>query len=132
MLIPHIYTADDGGSRFADVEIPFSIAPTTAGMPDMRSSARMPASTFQMIATSPSAIADGWHPTPRRQFVLFLRGSLDIQTSDGETRRFESGMMLFVEDTSGKGHLNQKIGDDDLLLGFIAVPDDFGFQPRSA
>src|SRR5690349_4298474 len=113
MIIPHIYTDDEGGSRFADAEIPFSIAPTTAGLPDMQSSARMPTSTFQLIATSPSAITDGWHPTPRRQFVLFLRGSLDIQTSDGEIRRFEPGMMLFVEDTFGKGHLNRKIGDDD-------------------
>lgn len=130
MMIPRIYAADDGGSRFADVEIPFTIAPTTAGMPDMQSSARMPSSTFQLIATPPSAIADGWHPTPRRQFVLFLRGSLDIQTTDGEIRRFDPGMMLFVEDTSGKGHLNHKIGDDDLLLGFVAVPDDFVLQRR--
>ena len=125
MIIPRIYTDTDGGSRFADAEIPFSIAPTTAGLPAMQSSARMPTSTFQLMTTTPSAIVDGWHPTPRRQFVLFLRGALDIQTSDGEVRRFEPGMMLFVEDTSGRGHLNHKISDDDLLLGFVAVPDDF-------
>jgi hypothetical protein len=125
MLIPRISTDDNGESRFTDAEIPFSIAPTTAGLPDMQSSARMPSSTFQLIATPAVAVTDGWHPTPRRQFVLFLRGSLDIQTSDGEIRRFPQGSMLFVEDTSGKGHLNHKRSDEELLLGFVAVPDDF-------
>jgi hypothetical protein len=124
MLIPRIYSDENGESHFADAEIPFSILPTTSGLPDMQSSPRMTSSTFQLIATPPSAIADGWHPTPRRQFILFLRGSLDIQTSDGEMRRFEPGSMLFVEDTSGKGHLNHKLNDDELLLGFVAVPAD--------
>jgi hypothetical protein len=125
MLIPRIYADENGVSHFADAEIPFSIAPTTAGLPHMLSSSRMPSSTFQLISTPPAAITDGWHPTPRRQFVLFLRGSLDIETSSGETRRFDEGSLLFVEDTSGKGHLNHKRNEEELLLGFVAVPDDF-------
>jgi uncharacterized cupin superfamily protein len=125
MLVPRIYADKDGGSHFADSEVSFSVAPTTIGLPDMQSSDRMPAATFQLIMTTPSAVADGWHPTPLRQFVLFLKGSVDIQTSDGEVRHFEPGSMLFVEDTTGKGHLNHKLNDEELLLGFVAVPDNF-------
>jgi hypothetical protein len=125
MLVPRIYADKDGGSHFATADIPFSIAPTTIGLPDMQSSNRMPAATFQLIVTPPPAICNGWHPTPRRQFVLFLKGSVDIQTSDGEVRRFNTGSMLFVEDTTGKGHLNHKLNDEELLLGFVAVPDNF-------
>jgi len=52
-----------------------------------------------------------------------LKGSVAVEVSDGETRQFGPGSVLFFEDTWGKGHLNHAIDTDGILLGFVAVPD---------
>ena len=41
-----------------------------------------------------------FHQAPRRQFVVNLRGSVDITVASGETRRLESGDVLLAEDTA--------------------------------
>ncbi len=45
-----------------------------------------------------------WHTAPRRQFIVLLDGEIEVEVSDGETRRFSGGDILLVEDTHGKGH----------------------------
>jgi len=67
-------------------------------------------------------IAHDWHPTPARQFVLFLKGKLEVEVSDGERRAFTQGSIVFLEDTKGKGHKDHAVSDDELLLALIPVP----------
>ncbi len=50
-----------------------------------------------------------WHNTPSRQFVIILKGEVDFTVSDGETRRFGSGAVVLLEDTSGKGHFSKAV-----------------------
>jgi hypothetical protein len=59
----------------------------------------------------------------RRQFIFLLEGLVDIRASDGEVRRFNTGSMLFVEDTTCRTS-NHKLNEEELLVGFVAVPDD--------
>ena len=47
-------------------------------------------------------IAHDWHPAPARQFVLLLKGELEVEAGDGERRRFNEGSIVFVEDTKGE------------------------------
>ena len=82
----------------------------------------MPAESFRLITTTPQAMARGWHPTPARQFVIVVRGVIDVEVSDGETRRLEAGSMIFFEDVGGKGHLNRIVDDQEILLAFLLVP----------
>jgi hypothetical protein len=51
-----------------------------------------------------------WHNAPRRQFVVNLSGDVEIQTSDGDIRRFGPGSILLAEDVTGKGHISRGIG----------------------
>ena len=51
------------------------------------------------------------HPAPRRQIMTLISGSLESTTSDGETRQFEPGNTMLVEDTSGKGHSTRAVTD---------------------
>jgi quercetin dioxygenase-like cupin family protein len=38
-----------------------------------------------------------YHNAPRRQYIIMLQDSVDVQTSDGEQRRFGPGDILLVE-----------------------------------
>lgn len=58
------------------------------------------------------------HPVPAAQFVTFLAGVVSIITTDGETRQFRAGDVLWVEDTSPcKGHIFVA-GDKPVFLMF--------------
>jgi hypothetical protein len=64
-----------------------------------------------------------WHPAPRRQFVLILEGGLDVTSSQRETRRFEPGSMLLVEDITGEGHQTRTVGVDPCVFVTVACMD---------
>jgi hypothetical protein len=64
-----------------------------------------------------------WHNAPRRQFVVNLTGEIEIQTSDGEIRRFAPGSILLAEDLSGKGHISRGIGNGKREVLFIPLSD---------
>ena len=52
-----------------------------------------------------------FHPAPAPQYVVYLDGLMSVTTSDGETRQFNSGDVLRVEDTAPcKGHISV-VGD---------------------
>jgi hypothetical protein len=64
-----------------------------------------------------------WHNAPRRQFVVNLTGEVEIQTSDGEVRRFGHGSILLAEDLSGKGHISRGVGSAKREVLFIPLSD---------
>jgi quercetin dioxygenase-like cupin family protein len=69
----------------------------------------------------------GWvgepHPSPRRQIVFCLSGSLTITTSDGDSRSFEAGGAYLLEDTSGKGHKSEVTSDIPVSAVIVQLPE---------
>ena len=70
----------------------------------------------------------GWqmlenHYAPWKQYLLVLHGTLEIQASSGETRRFRQGSVLLVEDTYGEGHRTKNSGDEDLILVWVGIAE---------
>ena len=123
MMISRVWVDEQGASHFADLDLPEAIARTALGLPDMRSTKSMPVERFRMITTTPQAMAHGWHPAPARQFVIVVKGAIAVEVSNGETRRLNTGSMIFFEDLVGKGHLNRIVDDQEILLAFLTVPD---------
>ena len=64
-----------------------------------------------------------WHPAPCRQFVLILEGGLDVTSGQRETRRFEPGATLLVEDTTGVGHQTRTVGADPCIFVTVACAE---------
>jgi quercetin dioxygenase-like cupin family protein len=52
----------------------------------------------------------GWHCSPRRQFLIFLEGEMEMGVGDGAKRKFFPGDVLLVEDTIGHGHNSRTKG----------------------
>ncbi|NNF17374.1 MAG: hypothetical protein HKN70_11560 [Gammaproteobacteria bacterium] len=62
-----------------------------------------------------------WHCAPQRQYIVLLDGNIEIETSDGEKRRFGGGDILLVEDTTGKGHRTRTIDDQSRRSLFVTL-----------
>jgi quercetin dioxygenase-like cupin family protein len=63
------------------------------------------------------------HSAPRRQFVVHLAGGAEIEVSDGERRRIGPGDVVLVEDTTGKGHITRRIGDENRVTLFLPLTE---------
>jgi hypothetical protein len=53
----------------------------------------------------------GAHNAPRRQFIVHLEGSVQVEASGGGTRVFGPGDVILAEDLEGAGHVTTWVGD---------------------
>jgi redox-sensitive bicupin YhaK (pirin superfamily) len=107
-----------GGSTFQDDEFLLDAAPDGADT---------------LTGTVPDASAvvyvrhDAWgnfahpapRPAPRRQWVVVLRGAVEVEVTDGSRRTFGPGDLLRAEDTEGAGHVTSPVGDPPLEALFL-------------
>ena len=113
-----IIATEDGGSAFEDAAIELTEQQVAAGVPPM----------FVGVLSSAGGVAllrsvefdSEPHPAPRKQWVLMLRGAIEVQVSDGTRRRFKPGDVLFVSDTTGRGHVTSTLGAPPFESLFVA------------
>lgn len=65
----------------------------------------------------------GWHCTPSRQWMFVLAGQATVRASDGSQCELKAGSICLLEDTRGKGHLTTILGNDEVLIVAVRVPD---------
>ncbi len=99
-----VYADSEGESHFSDEEMELK---SVNFAPPVNISAFTPAKHFALLHAPVGWFGD-WHPTPYRQFFFILVGKVEVRVNDGEVRRFGPGSILFVEDTTGKGHTHAK------------------------
>lgn len=103
MRLTRVWADADGISHFGEIDIPLE-----DGGPIGRLSAIWPATGVIFRETEASYDFD-WHPAPRRQLILLMDGAIELETGDGEIRRFRGGEILLMEDTGGRGHRTRAI-----------------------
>jgi hypothetical protein len=64
----------------------------------------------------------GWHTPPGRVLAVWLDGTVEFETSDGEVRRVSAGSSVLVEDTHGKGHISRHPVEGQSLI-LITLPE---------
>jgi hypothetical protein len=113
-----IVTDAAGGTTFRDDEFLLDASQGAAGM-------------FTGTVPGASAVVyvrhDTWdnfaHPTPRpaprQQWVVVLRGAVEVEVTDGSRRTFGPGDLLRAEDTEGTGHVTKPIGDPPVEAFFL-------------
>src|ERR1700750_1461459 len=105
MRIHILYTDANGQSHFRDIEIEW-----VEERRGSKLSKRLPATGIIFRETEAEHDID-WHPAPRRQYIINLDAGVKITASDGESRVIGTGEVILVEDTTGKGHLSQGLGE---------------------
>jgi hypothetical protein len=103
MKITRIYTGDDGESHFEDVEIPLI---DRGGIGQI---SELEGATGVVFRTTDGDYDFGFHNAPRRQYVINLDASVEIETGDGTKRVLGPGDILLAEDTTGRGHISRAV-----------------------
>lgn len=70
----------------------------------------------------PAGYRSDWHPAPRKQYVMVLRGRMEVEAGDGERREFTPGTVLLVTDVAGRGHRTNALGTEDVFLVWVPIP----------
>jgi hypothetical protein len=117
MELVRIYTGDDGRSHFEDVTIELS---DHGAMGRISKLWKGKGVLFREV--------DGdydldFHNAPRRQLVVNLTGSVDIELGDGTVRRLGPGAILLAEDTTGEGHISRAVAGEPRTCLFIPLDD---------
>lgn len=50
-----------------------------------------------------------WHTAPQPQYIIYLEGEVEVETSGGEKRTFKPGDVLFAADLTGEGHITRTL-----------------------
>ncbi len=74
-----------------------------------------------LFRSTPGSYNFDWHPAPERQLIILLEGEIEIEVGTGETRRFQGGDVLLVEDTSGRGHRTRSIDGNTRRSLFVTL-----------
>jgi hypothetical protein len=108
--VVRIYATPDGESRVEEL----TLSPDTKPV-DIT---RMTASVYR----GSGAQAPDWHTAPRKQFAINMTGELEVEVTDGTRRKIGSDL-VYLEDTTGKGHVTRALGP--ITNVFLHVPEDF-------
>ena len=118
MKVVRIYSGGDGRSHFQDIEIELSDAGVFGRVSKLL---RGPGVIFRTVEGDYDL---DFHNAPRRQFVVNLRGSVEIVLGDGTARRFGPGEILLAEDLEGEGHRSRSVDGQPRTCLFVPVDDD--------
>jgi hypothetical protein len=116
--IIRIVTNSDGGSHFVDAVDVLTPAIFAPPAPSLGVSQPGRATETRFIGAQA-----GWdsplHPAPSVRWVVTLRGTVEVRTSDGATRQFGPGAIVHLEDTTGPGHATRVLPGDDWLAFIV-------------
>lgn len=62
-----------------------------------------------------------WSNAPRKQFMVFLSGVVEIEVGSGEKRQFKKGDILYVADCDGQGHISRFL---EPMIAVVISSDD--------
>lgn len=123
MRYVRLFNDADGESHFEDVDVEAFAAPIIengrAGM------VSRPQEVSKLIFVGPASSEPdpdgaerepGFHPTPTRRWAVGLSGRVALTASDGERRELHPGVAVFLEDTTGRGHMTTPLTPDVSFL----------------
>jgi len=117
-IVTRIYSDSKGESHFEDVRIPLESRGEIGYL-----SENMNATSVRFRNVVPGYDYD-FHNAPKRQLIFLLDGVIQIETSLGKIRKFSTGDVLLVEDTSGKGHRTKNLTPVKRKSAFVEIPED--------
>ncbi|MGH7767064.1 MAG: hypothetical protein ACREQP_06385 [Candidatus Binatia bacterium] len=112
MKVVRLYTGSDQKSHFEEKALSFE--------GEKIQTTGLQAAGGVVFRRAPAGHVIDWHPAPRRQYVVTLSGSWEIECSDGAKRIFKPGDVMLAEDLTGKGHVSRVLGNEPHI--FMTVP----------
>ena len=111
--ITRIYTGSDGLSHAEEINMPDNIGGNFQ-------SVKVEGAQFSSRPPSPGG---DWHTGPRRQYVITLAGSGELEVADGVKIPVGPGHINLIEDTTGKGHITRNFGPGNRVVLTLPLID---------
>lgn len=113
--------ADSAGeSQFEQVTLDLNEADYRPPAPMLFVSHSYQADGLQFVRLPSGWAGESIHP-PKAQFLICLKGHLEVTASNGDKRTFGPGDSILMEDISGKGHRTRVKGTDDCIAAVIPI-----------
>lgn len=122
MKIARLHNDESGESHWGETEVDFTWQDFAPPARPLGATPFIPAGAVGFIQGEVGWVGD-WHPVPRRQYMYTLQGVVEVSASDGVVRRLAVGQGALIEDTEGKGHFSQVIGDEPLVMIVVTLAD---------
>lgn len=120
MIYTRVYADESGESHFEEVEIGFRSVDFAPPAPPLNISEFGSVEHCSLLKAPEDWYGD-WHPAPYRQIHFYLSGEVEVETSDGDSRRFGPGSVILVEDTTGKGHRSRVTGTSEVIIAAVKL-----------
>lgn len=117
MKIVRLYTGSDQKSHFEEIELKFG------GDQTILTTDARPATSAAFRCVPPGTVMER-HSAPRRQFLVTLSGSWEIEASNGVARVFKTGDVMLADDTTGEGHISRVVGDEPHIFMTVPLADE--------
>lgn len=112
MKMIRVYSGDDQQSHFE--ELPLML--TDAQYGQLTSPMTVKHVIFGEIE-EPKEVS--WHNPPYPQYIIMLKGAMEIEVGSGAKKIFYQGDILLAEDTTGQGHITRALSDG--VRQYIAI-----------
>jgi len=116
-----VYSDQQGESHLEELVAELQLMDYAPPAPAVFVSRPTEAAGFIFLA-APEAIEGDFHPTPRRQLQVLLRGSVEVQATDGTAVMAEPGDVFLLEDTKGRGHRSLIGGGQSAEILAVTLP----------
>lgn len=110
--VTRVYADQNGDSRFDEVFYPLT---DDGAIGWLSQGIAVKEIVFRKVAAGYNDL----HNAPQKQYVVLLDGAVEIETSTGETRVFQQGEILLMEDITGKGHRSKNLEQKERSSLFI-------------
>ena len=120
MRYTRLFSDEQGESHFEEVEIELASTDYVEGAAPLQLSSPHAAADYRFM-DAPAGWTSDWHPSSARNLFVVLSGEWEVTASDGEARRFKTGDVLLVEDTTGKGHRSRVTSNDNSLALMVQL-----------
>lgn len=120
MKVSRLKADAKGESHFQQIDVALAEADYRPPAPIAYVSHSYQADGLQFIRLPAGWVGDAVHP-PKAQFLICLKGHLEVTASDGEKRSFGPGDSILMSDVEGKGHRTRVKGDHECIAAVIPV-----------
>lgn len=110
MKIIKLYTGQDQKSYFEEID-----SGSTIKQPLGSYSKTQPVNGLIFRDFASGEIYD-WHNAPQLQYIVYLEGRIEVETSGGEKRIFKAGDILLAADLTGEGHITRTLSSGRSLI----------------
>ena len=113
--ITEMYATEDNSSHFRDIVLQTPVKHILGNY-----SNKISVSDLMFRDSQPDSQFD-WHTAPRKQYIIYLSGEVEVTVSDGERRVFRQGDVLLANDLFGHGHITKILTYGKSII--IAIDD---------